>query len=79
MKGIEAQRAAIRYLVLKELGIDPAQPRVFAGQANSLGMEAQMMRLPATLEPQVDLQDLTTGERYFMIDGSEIDGDHLIM
>jgi hypothetical protein len=78
MRGIEAQRAAIRRLVLQQLGLDFQQPRGFAGQANTLGMEAQLLRLPASQAAQVDLQDSTTGDPFFMADASIIDGDHLI-
>ena len=79
MRGNEAQRAAIRELALRQLGYSASQPRVFAGQANSLGMEAQLLRLPATLEPQIDLQDPDTGEQYFMVDAHPIDSeDYLI-
>ena len=79
MRGLEAQRAAIRRVVLQQLGVDPRQPRLFSAQANALGMEAQLLRLPATLEAQVDLQDPVTGDRYFMVDFSEIDGEDLVV
>lgn len=79
MKGIEAEKAAIRSLVLRQIGVNPGISRTFAGQANTLGMDAAFLRLPSSTAPQVDLQDLTTGDRWYMVDASAIDGDHLIM
>lgn len=78
MRGLEAEKAAIRALVLKQLGIDPGVARVFAGQASVPGMESALHRLPSSFEPQSDLQDPATGDFYFMLDYSAIDGDDVL-
>lgn len=78
MRGIDAEKAAIRALVLKQLGVDPTQPRTFAGQAGTANMAAALLRLPCSLAPQNDLQDPTTGDFFFMADYDPIDGDALI-
>lgn len=78
MKGREDEQQAIRRAALHWTGIDPDLPRMFEGQVSTLGMGGALSRLPVAMVPQVDLFDPTTLDRHFMVDASEIDGDHLI-
>lgn len=78
MRGLENEKTAIQRMVLEPVGIIPEQQRYFAEQADSLGMDAALERLPATDEPQQDLQDPVTGATYFVADYSDPTVPHLV-
>jgi hypothetical protein len=75
MKGRSDEQEAMRRAALYRTGLDPDATRTFVEQTGSLGMDGPLMRLPATMAPQVNLFDPVTGDYFFMIDMDEIDGD----
>ncbi len=78
MRGKEEERQAFRRMTLLRLGVDPEQTRHFVGQVGAMGMEGALLRLPSTTLPQAELFDPATGDLYFMMDFSELDGDDLL-
>lgn len=79
MESLSVWRRAQRRLAWSHSGVDQTFPRAFVAETESSLTEQQILALPVwgfTVLPV--LQDPTTGQAYFVIDGSVIDGTDII-
>lgn len=77
-KKIEIYRRAIKEAALKGLGIQSRDNVLFAGQVRLRGEEANILALPPYAGEVLGdfplLQNPVTGNPYFMVDVSAVDG-----
>ena len=77
-RALEIYRKSIQELSLRNLGISNRAAAINSGQVRLRGSEALILSLPPYLGEEIgeigQLQNPTTGNPYFMVDVSEVDG-----
>jgi hypothetical protein len=71
---IDTLRRQERRHNLRPLGLNGDQVRLFAGQAQTAGLEAAILALPFRAGDEQPLQDAVTGALFFMVGVSEVGG-----
>ena len=71
---IELLRKTAAELAIKKMGRNPKQPTQFVGQIQASEFMEVIMSLPVQDGTFTSLQDTSTGEILYMMDGAYVDG-----
>ena len=78
MDSIRKNRQAHEALAARPTGVPARFARVWPGPIKQGGNELDMVQLPVDAGSFTELQDPTTGQLYFMVGISLVDGDDLV-
>ena len=79
MDAILKERRARQQLAAKPFGVNPRFPRVWPSTVRAAGTELDLAQLPVNAADFQEMQDPITGQLYFVVGISAVDGDDIIL